>query len=65
MTKRYQIKEAAKADLAETHGHLWVGCILAVVDQCRAYRVFAPVGADGPIMAEAKPLFDDEVEEIR
>jgi hypothetical protein len=63
MAKRYKITEAAYGAVSETHGHSFAMSVLAVVDVCRGYRTFAPVGADGPIMSEASALFDDQVEE--
>ena len=62
---RYQIKETAKAEVAADFGHTFAFSVLAVVDQNRSYRMFAPVGEHGPIAHEAKPLFEDQVEEIR
>lgn len=65
MESHYKITEAASAEVAETHGITFTMSVLMVVDQCRSYRTFAPVGVDGPIMTEAKPLFDDQVEALR
>jgi hypothetical protein len=65
MANRFVVTEKARKEVAEDFGEGLSISILALVDQSRSCRWYAPVGVDGPIAAEAKPLFDDQVEEAR
>lgn len=58
---RYEIAEAARAEVSETFGELAALSIYALV--CARRGLYAPVGADG-LAGPAIPLFADQVREI-
>lgn len=59
MDRRFQIAEAARAEITETHGELAAISVYALADVRRGYSLYVPVGGNAAI-----PLFADQVEEI-
>lgn len=60
MDRRFQIAEAARAEIAEMHGELAAISVYALADVRRGFALYMPIGGNVAI-----PLFADQVEELR
>ena len=63
MNRRFEIAEAARAEVTETHGELAALSVYMIVDQRRGYNLYAPVGDNGPA-GPAIAFFNDQVQEL-
>jgi len=66
MARRFTIHPAARDEVAEIHGDLAALSVYALVDQCRSYKVYAPVASDCDgneivLCGESRSFFDDQI----